>query len=549
VRKIKLWLREYIYSPETALDIKILRLLNVLGFAAILITAATRAAIGAGPAMNAVMFAMLATLAALAYVGNKYRHSHKAFKIGMIVMGNILFPITFFLLGGAAGGMPAFFVMSVFLVFFIIDDRGTLALLAGLHFAVIAACYAAGYFFRDRLPQLSPAQYAIDGVQSILTAGLMVGLSIMFQKKMYFEEHRAAVSANENLERKARSLRVINETAIRLLMSETGEPETLDRAVAAIADHAGLDRVYFWRNFDGEGGEPSYREIYRWVREGVEPRPSRDGATYRETLPNFAAGMAEKLPVIGAAGALPPEERAILSSYGVKSFLAFPIHVEGRFWGFVSYDGCRSEHVFSGDEAGVLQSGSILLAGAILRNILEKEREDALFMADIAERKAETDALTGLLNRDSFHKKVGKYLRDADAAAGIDAFMMIDVDYFKLVNDNHGHDAGDEALRQCAAALRRATRDADIVARFGGDEFVVFCKSAGGMANVESKARQICEAFREIKPAEGADGMSASVGVALSPRDGTTFGELYKKADEALYEAKALGRGDRKSVV
>jgi diguanylate cyclase (GGDEF)-like protein len=120
--------------------------------------------------------------------------------------------------------------------------------------------------------------------------------------------------------------------------------------------------------------------------------------------------------------------------------------------------------------------------------------------------------------------------------------MMIDVDFFKAVNDNYGHAAGDMVLSECAYALRRVVRESDIVGRLGGDEFAVFYKSIGSVAMAEQKARQIRDEWLKIIPPGGEKGITASIGISFTPQDGQAYQELFSKADEALYRAKEAGR-------
>jgi GGDEF domain-containing protein len=105
--------------------------------------------------------------------------------------------------------------------------------------------------------------------------------------------------------------------------------------------------------------------------------------------------------------------------------------------------------------------------------------------------KSETDVLTSLCNRGAFEQRVTAILRLRPEPGQINAFMMIDVDYFKSVNDNYGHAAGDTVLSECAKALRRIIREADVIGRLGGDEFAVFCKGIGSVSIAKEKARQI----------------------------------------------------------
>ena len=132
------------------------------------------------------------------------------------------------------------------------------------------------------------------------------------------------------------------------------------------------------------------------------------------------------------------------------------------------------------------------------------------------EVKAQTDAMTGLLNAVSTRENVDVWLQ-GDACRGMQALIMLDVDRFKDVNDTYGHAVGDEALRQSAALLRRHFRGSDIVGRVGGDEFIVFMKNIPGDAIVSSQLEKLCQAFHAIRIAEAQDlRLTCSAGAALA---------------------------------
>jgi diguanylate cyclase (GGDEF)-like protein len=156
--------------------------------------------------------------------------------------------------------------------------------------------------------------------------------------------------------------------------------------------------------------------------------------------------------------------------------------------------------------------------------------------------KSETDVLTSLCNRGAFEQRVTAILHLRPEPGQINAFIMIDVDYFKAVNDNYGHAAGDTVLSECAKALRKIMREADVVGRLGGDEFAVFCRGIGSVSKAEDKARQIRSEWLKIIPPGGENGITASIGISFAPRDGQIYQELFNKADEALYKAKEAGR-------
>ncbi|MDR0885048.1 MAG: sensor domain-containing diguanylate cyclase [Clostridiales Family XIII bacterium] len=161
--------------------------------------------------------------------------------------------------------------------------------------------------------------------------------------------------------------------------------------------------------------------------------------------------------------------------------------------------------------------------------------------------KSETDGLTKLLNRGAFEQQVNAVLHLRTEKDQKDAFMMIDVDYFKTVNDTYGHAVGDMVLTQCAQALRRVMRESDIVGRLGGDEFAVYCRSISTLEMAEKKAQQIREEWLKIIPLGGEKGITASIGIAFPPKDGEKYQDLFNAADDALYRAKEAGR-DRYAI-
>lgn len=164
-------------------------------------------------------------------------------------------------------------------------------------------------------------------------------------------------------------------------------------------------------------------------------------------------------------------------------------------------------------------------------------------MEGIRER-AEKDALTGLYNRGAVRQYINRLLAaDSPTRSGISALLMIDLDNFKTINDTYGHIFGDEVLTRTAAKIRKLFRSNDIIGRIGGDEFMVFIDSIPDIELIQTRCQQLIDAictsfFDEDSPIS----ISASVGVALVPEHGNTLSELYHKADQALYNAKKLGK-------
>ncbi|MGL4408732.1 MAG: EAL domain-containing protein, partial [Zoogloea sp.] len=159
-----------------------------------------------------------------------------------------------------------------------------------------------------------------------------------------------------------------------------------------------------------------------------------------------------------------------------------------------------------------------------------------------AEYLATHDALTGLPNRTLFHDHLRHALAMARRKKTRIALLFIDLDNFKTINDTLGHDVGDDILKQASERLQGLVRDGDTVARLGGDEFTAILPDCN-MEGADRVARRIVdELSASFEVSERRLFVSASIGIAFYPDDGTDSAELIKKADSAMYRAKELGR-------
>ncbi len=176
----------------------------------------------------------------------------------------------------------------------------------------------------------------------------------------------------------------------------------------------------------------------------------------------------------------------------------------------------------------------------------ERVRSDNEFIASSlgvlrqAERNAHTDALTGLGNRHWMHVMFEREVTRAQHAETVLCLMMIDVDNFKVFNDQYGHIAGDRVLVAVGDTLREYLRPTDLIARFGGDEFAVLLPDL-----TLQQARQTAERLREqvsaLSPASLTTTITISVGIA-SLATGEDVAALVQRADTAMYDAKERGR-------
>ncbi len=164
---------------------------------------------------------------------------------------------------------------------------------------------------------------------------------------------------------------------------------------------------------------------------------------------------------------------------------------------------------------------------------------------DQVEHDAKHDALTGLTNRGELFRILDQSLVSARNENMVLGVLFLDLDRFKAVNDSMGHEVGDELLRIVAVRLKSAVRNTDVVARFGGDEFVVLCRDLLSPDSVVATARQILKHFKDPVALNGKDHhISTSIGIAIASPNETLPGDvLVSGADAAMYRAKQTKSG------
>ncbi len=154
-------------------------------------------------------------------------------------------------------------------------------------------------------------------------------------------------------------------------------------------------------------------------------------------------------------------------------------------------------------------------------------------------KKSETDLLTGLLNKISFEEKCTEYLNARHTGAKGTLFIF-DLDDFKHVNDNYGHQVGDKTLQLFAEILKGYFHPDDVIGRVGGDEFMVLVLGDMPEGFAERRCRSVLHELKTTE-IEGAKGITCSIGIAMDTQ-GHNFEEMYQKADEALYKSKEGGK-------
>lgn len=197
-------------------------------------------------------------------------------------------------------------------------------------------------------------------------------------------------------------------------------------------------------------------------------------------------------------------------------------------------------------------AGEYLYSLHVLEDVTERRRAEEALRSALAEREALVrrldelathDGLTGLLNHRTFHDRLAEEVARSQRYRNPVSLLMIDIDYFKHVNDGHGHVAGDSVLREITAVLRSQARGTDSIYRYGGEEFAVLLPQTA-----PADAVAVAERMREAVAAHlflaagGRVPLTVSVGIAAYPDHARDAGELVAAADRHLYEAKRAGR-------
>ncbi|MDB5680741.1 MAG: diguanylate cyclase domain protein [Sphingomonas bacterium] len=318
-----------------------------------------------------------------------------------------------------------------------------------------------------------------------------------------------------------------------------------------------IQAAVFQRRADGQWIDPSDREAA--TLSGFIDRAAKDRSVSDVTTPNGTAlALVKPLPVMAGA-----PQAVLLLRYPLDLALTgyhrlqFAILLAGLLGLLCTVFATIRMARSITQPVTLLDAAAARLAAGLEASVPVEGNDELARLAasfnrmatDIAERErrithlAFNDTLTGLPNRAHFLEHVEHELKLAERNDERVAVMILDLDDFKSVNDTLGHPVGDELLRGVAARIDGALAQS-FVARLGGDEFVIVTRQGVDAEPIDRLAKRAGEAAAERTKIEGHDiTQAASIGIAISPVDGTDARSLLKHADLALYRAKELGRG------
>jgi diguanylate cyclase (GGDEF)-like protein/PAS domain S-box-containing protein len=223
-------------------------------------------------------------------------------------------------------------------------------------------------------------------------------------------------------------------------------------------------------------------------------------------------------------------------AHGIKAMMMMPVRIGARLPGMLILSHLHEARHWRKDESDFADNVAGLIT--LLFNQAERGRTEAQLR-----HIANHDSLTGLPNRHYLFDQAADIFPKLTASTSSLAAFFIDLDGFKHINDSLGHSVGDELLKASAMRLKNVVRKDDILVRLGGDEFMLLARNLGNPQIAEDIAGQIVNTMRNTFSLQGrALQISASVGIALYPFDGTDIDTLMKKSDIAMYHAKASGR-------
>lgn len=216
-----------------------------------------------------------------------------------------------------------------------------------------------------------------------------------------------------------------------------------------------------------------------------------------------------------------------------RSAMIIPLSFQGRIIGYLTVESCKEGEIFQDTEIQIAQA---------LANEAAISLENARLFQDI-EKLSTTDPLTGSYNRRYFNDAAQKLLKLSNRHQRPLSALMLDIDYFKKVNDTYGHDIGDDVLKKVAQTCQRLTRETDLFARFGGEEFCfLFPETSSSEAPIIAEKIRDAIAKLEMEANGIKFSITASFGVSEYVPNENSVENVIKRCDEALYEAKRKGR-------
>lgn len=329
-------------------------------------------------------------------------------------------------------------------------------------------------------------------------------------------------------------------SATHQLLAEPEFDQAIHNVLQILGQAARVDRAYIYQNHPHSStGAVAMSIRYEWTRADIAPTLT---CAHWHDLPYHQAGLNKWYDCFlagrsfsGITRLLSAAEQAILCRDQIRSIIMVPIRIDQELWGYIGFDDCHTERLWTASEESMLVAIAASIGGAIQRQRTDSKMRYQAFH----------DSLTGLPNRTFYDHRLTVTLAHARRAGETVGVMFLDFDRFKTINDTLGHAVGDQLLKLITQRLNNCLREEDTIARWGGDEFTLLLPNLTSPEDAAKVAQRIAHALKPVFRLNGHDlHITCSLGIAIYPQDGTDPDTLLKNADVALYRAKEQGRNN-----
>lgn len=308
----------------------------------------------------------------------------------------------------------------------------------------------------------------------------------------------------------------------------------INRALEATAKLFNADRSYVLM-FNEE--KTHFSVTHECCARGIEPQKARNQDFPVAKVPWWTDKLLNRRYIyIENVDDLPEEaalDREDFKIEGIKSILAIPLRDHGAVIGAFGYETVNRLSKLADDHIYLLNVVAEIIANAINRHVAEAKIAYMSFH----------DQLTGLYNRYYLEEELHRHDRGREIPISV---IMADVNGLKLVNDTYGHSVGDEMLKKAAEIMKKSCREEDIIARFGGDEFIIFLPKTGEQ-EAQEIGRRIDQAYREAYVEEVP--ITMSFGVAVKNSSDQNLAAILREAEDKMYQNKLTESRSGKSAV
>ncbi|CAM4010411.1 MULTISPECIES: GGDEF domain-containing protein [Pseudoalteromonas] len=416
------------------------------------------------------------------------------------------------------------------------------------HFSILPLCENSPIDFKTFLTPKNSAEHNFKIIKKNTALGIKVTYSLIAPQLMMLACEPHSITSQQ-----ADFDEVIAKISTQLIDIQSDNlDQQIESALKAIGTFCDADRSYLFQ-FSENGKAMS--NTHEWVNTQVKPFKEKLQGISQDLLPYFFATMNEKhvfnVPNVSLLPASAVAEKAEFEAEGIKSVLCIGLRSENALFGFIGCDCVTHMRNWTDTDLMRIKLVGEIIANA-LKNVFYKQRlehiQQQLLLANKElQTQANLDSLTNIANRRCFDQTLANEIQRATRSAQPLSLIIADIDYFKLYNDNHGHQQGDEVLKQVAQALDSlCKRQGDLAARYGGEEFAIVLPSID-KTHCLKFAKLLQLQINQLKIAHPdskvADHLTMSVGCySCYPDQKTTADMMILAADSALYLAKNSGR-------